>query len=109
MEVRAFCPGDGISEDPATGSLNAVAAQWLLESGRLAPSFEAIASSELVDKIEKAGGRLDGGYLAAQGGCIGRACRIHVGAVLTMEKGKTKAEIWIGGRCVSCIQGTVSL
>lgn len=30
FEVRAFIAGDGMPEDPATGSLNAGIAQWLL-------------------------------------------------------------------------------
>ncbi|KMN32389.1 phenazine biosynthesis protein PhzF [Chromobacterium sp. LK1] len=37
FEVRAFISGDGMPEDPATGSLNAGIAQWLLGAG-LAPT-----------------------------------------------------------------------
>ncbi|ERO60933.1 PhzF family phenazine biosynthesis protein [Pseudomonas piscis] len=37
FEVRAFIAGDGMPEDPATGSLNAGIAQWLLGAG-LAPA-----------------------------------------------------------------------
>ncbi|MCU7645838.1 PhzF family phenazine biosynthesis protein [Pseudomonas piscis] len=37
FEVRAFIAGDGMPEDPATGSLNAGIAQWLLGTG-LAPA-----------------------------------------------------------------------
>lgn len=37
FEVRAFISGDGMPEDPATGSLNAGIAQWLLGAG-LAPA-----------------------------------------------------------------------
>ncbi|AAQ60333.1 PhzF family phenazine biosynthesis protein [Chromobacterium violaceum] len=33
FEVRAFIAGDGMPEDPATGSLNAGIAQWLLAAG----------------------------------------------------------------------------
>jgi predicted PhzF superfamily epimerase YddE/YHI9 len=36
FEVRAFCPGEGMPEDPVTGSLNAGLAQWLIPAG-LAP------------------------------------------------------------------------
>ncbi|MFC6285763.1 PhzF family phenazine biosynthesis protein [Nocardioides sp. GCM10027113] len=53
-EVRAFCPGLGITEDPATGSLHAGLAQWL------------------------AGDRLPTSYVAAQGTALGRAGRVHV-------------------------------
>jgi predicted PhzF superfamily epimerase YddE/YHI9 len=56
FEVRAFFPyGDGLAEDPVTGSLNAALAQWLIGSGR-APAR----------------------YVAAQGAALGRAGRVHV-------------------------------
>ncbi|WP_372735573.1 PhzF family phenazine biosynthesis protein [Nocardioides sp.] len=54
VEVRAFIPGDGIGEDPVTGSLNASLGQWL------------------------AGTRLPTSYVAAQGTAIGRSGRVHV-------------------------------
>lgn len=53
-EVRAFCPGLGITEDPVTGSLNAGLGQWL--AGSLLPTS----------------------YVAAQGTALGRAGRVHV-------------------------------
>lgn len=55
FEVRAFVAGDGAEEDPATGSLNAGVAQWLLGEG-LAPER----------------------YVVSQGTAMGRAGRIHV-------------------------------
>ncbi|QHD06350.1 PhzF family phenazine biosynthesis protein [Pseudomonas sp. R76] len=55
FEVRAFVAGDGVQEDPATGSLNAGIAQWLLREG-LAPER----------------------YVVSQGSAIGRAGRIRV-------------------------------
>ncbi|BDB18876.1 phenazine biosynthesis protein PhzF [Pseudomonas sp. CYM-20-01] len=55
FEVRAFIAGDGAQEDPATGSLNAGLAQWLLSEG-LAPER----------------------YVVSQGTAIGRAGRIGV-------------------------------
>jgi len=55
FEVRAFIAGDGAQEYPATGSLNAGLAQWLLGEG-LAPER----------------------YVVSQGTAIGRAGRIHV-------------------------------
>lgn len=58
VEVRAFCPGLGITEDPVTGSLNAGLAQWLLGSRRLAAP-----------------------YVAAQGTCLQRHGRVHVDVV----------------------------
>lgn len=55
FEVRAFISGDGMPEDPATGSLNAGVAQWLLSEG-LAPAS----------------------YGVSQGLTMGRAGRIQV-------------------------------
>jgi PhzF family phenazine biosynthesis protein len=55
FEVRAFIAGDGAPEDPATGSLNAGVAQWLLGEG-LAPRR----------------------YVVSQGTAMGRAGRIRV-------------------------------
>ncbi|NWA28246.1 PhzF family phenazine biosynthesis protein [Pseudomonas gingeri] len=55
FEVRAFISGDGVPEDPATGSLNAGIARWLLGEGRAPQS-----------------------YRASQGTAMGRAGRIQV-------------------------------
>lgn len=55
FEVRGFIAGDGMPEDPATGSLNAGLAQWMLGK-QLAPSS----------------------YVVSQGVTMGRAGRIHV-------------------------------
>jgi PhzF family phenazine biosynthesis protein len=54
VEVRAFCPGIGMLEDPVTGSLNASIGQWL------------------------AGDRLPTSYVASQGTVLGRRGRVHV-------------------------------
>ena len=54
VEIRAFCPGYGINEDPVTGSLNAGVAQWL------------------------AGDRLPASYVASQGTVLGRRGRVYV-------------------------------
>ncbi|QFZ19435.1 PhzF family phenazine biosynthesis protein [Saccharothrix syringae] len=56
FEVRAFIAADGsVVEDPATGSLNAGLARWLVGEG-VAPA----------------------GYVVAQGTAIGHAARLHV-------------------------------
>jgi len=55
FEVRAFIAGDGMPEDPVTGSLNAGIAQWLLGAG-LAPET----------------------YVVSQGTAMGRQGRVHV-------------------------------
>lgn len=54
-EVRAFCPGEGLQEDPATGSLNAGFGEWLAGTG-LAPES----------------------YTVRQGTRLGRAAILHV-------------------------------
>ena len=56
LEVRAFCPGLGVTEDPVTGSLQAGLAQWLTATGRLTTP-----------------------YVAAQGAALRRQGRVHVG------------------------------
>lgn len=76
FEVRAFIGGDAVPEDPATGSLNAGLARWLLAEG-MAPDA----------------------YVIAQGTALGRAGRIHV-----RHDG---AELWIGGVCVTRVEGTL--
>lgn len=55
FEVRAFCAGEGMPEDPVTGSLNAGLAQWLIGAG-LAPAH----------------------YVASQGTAMGRAGRVSI-------------------------------
>jgi PhzF family phenazine biosynthesis protein len=79
LEVRAFAASSGIPEDPVTGSLNASLAQWLISEGRLPAR-----------------------YLAAQGACLQRAGRIYI-------EQDDNAQVWVGGDCVTCISGIVSL
>lgn len=79
FEVRGFVPGIGVPEDPVTGSLNAVVAQWLIGTGR-APDA----------------------YVAAQGTALGRAGRVHV-------ERDAEGTIWVGGASVTCIDGTVQI
>lgn len=55
VEVRAFAPGFGLTEDPVTGSLNAGLAVWLRGAGVLPDT-----------------------YVASQGTVLGRAGRVHV-------------------------------
>jgi PhzF family phenazine biosynthesis protein len=80
FEVRAFFAGNnGMAEDPVTGSLNAALAQWLIGAG-IAPRS----------------------YVAAQGTALGRAGRVHV-------ERDDAGETWIGGDCVTCIDGQARL
>lgn len=79
VDVRAFAAPIGVNEDPVTGSFNASLAQWLIADGR-APSA----------------------YVAAQGACLGRAGRVQI-------EQDAQAQVWVGGDCVSCIDGVVNL
>lgn len=87
VEVRGYALDMGIPEDPVTGSLNAVVAQWLQPDGLLPAE-----------------------YVASQGTALGRAGRVHVtratGPVGEGEGGDT---VWVGGDAVTCIDGTVLL
>ena len=71
--------GDGDYEDPVTGSLNASLAQWMI-GAELAPTA----------------------YVTAQGTAMGRAGRVHV-------RRDAEGNVWIGGDCVTLIQGDVAL
>ena len=77
--VRAFAAPMGNPEDPVTGTLNASLAEWLIADG-LAPRS----------------------YLVAQGECLGRAGRVHI-------RQDDDHQLWVGGRAVTCIEGTVLL
>lgn len=80
FELRAFFPNAGmVVEDPVTGSLNASAAQWLIESGRATAP-----------------------YLATQGGVIGRDGRVHIS---TDDAGM----VWVGGEVQTVITGMVQI
>ena len=82
FEVRAFFPGHGgIAEDPVTGSLNAAMAQWLIGAGLAPPQ-----------------------YVASQGTALGRVGRVYV-----EQDAQSPETIWIGGACVTCIEGQVTL
>jgi PhzF family phenazine biosynthesis protein len=79
VEVRAFVPDIGVTEDPVTGSLNASLAQWLLATGRATAP-----------------------YVARQGTALGRAGRVHV----TQD---ADGAVWVGGGTVTCVRGDVDL
>jgi predicted PhzF superfamily epimerase YddE/YHI9 len=79
-DVRAFFPTDGgTGEDPVTGSLNASLAEWLLRTGRVRAP-----------------------YVASQGSALGRRGRVHISV-------DDEGTIWVGGRTITCVSGTVSL
>jgi PhzF family phenazine biosynthesis protein len=82
MAVRAFCPGDGMPEDPVTGSANAGIMAFLAARGD---------------------DRYGSSYLASQGREIG-----HDGYV-TVRRDPTSATITIGGQCVPVIRGELDL
>ena len=80
LAVRAFCPGDGIAEDPVTGSANASIAALL----------------HLAGALPGAAGR----YLASQGRELGRDGKVEVQV-------DGEGEVWIGGHVQAVIRGSV--
>jgi PhzF family phenazine biosynthesis protein len=78
--VRAFCPADGIPEDPVTGSANAAIAAVLADAGRITRGA---------------------GYVASQGREVGRDGRVGV-------RIDDAGEAWIGGRVQAVVRGSVT-
>lgn len=78
FELRAlFTDANGVLiEDPVTGSLNASAAQWMFETGRVSGSS----------------------YLASQGTCLGRRGRIAVHQ-------DSEGTVWVGGQTRTQMSG----
>lgn len=82
MAVRAFCPADGIPEDPVTGSANAAIGALLRETGAL--------------------GRYGRRYVASQGREVGRDGRVEV-------RVDDAGAVTIGGSCVVGVRGKFTL
>jgi PhzF family phenazine biosynthesis protein len=83
MAVRAFCPADGIPEDPVTGSANAAIMAWLAARG------------------DRDGYGLR--YRASQGREVGRDGCVEV------ARDESSGAITIGGRCVIGVRGELRL
>lgn len=82
IEVRTFAPSCGVNEDPVCGSGNGSVAAFQFQRGLL-PA--------------------DGGcYLATQGRCVGRDGRIEVNV-------DAKGNVRVGGACVTCVDGSLTL
>ncbi|MGB7448724.1 MAG: PhzF family phenazine biosynthesis protein [Ornithinimicrobium sp.] len=82
FEVRAFSPGSSLPEDPATGSLQAGLAQWLIGAGIAPPS-----------------------YRAAQGTVIDRTGRVWI----EQERTGDDNVVWVGGQTALRVAGAVDL
>lgn len=78
IAVRAFCPADGIPEDPVTGSANAAIAAWLLQNDALPARH----------------------YLASQGREVGRDGFVQVEV-------DGDGHVWIGGRTQTVVEGNL--
>ena len=78
FEVRAFAPGDGVPEDPVTGSANAGLAQWLIGEG-LVPAA---------------------GYRAQQGTVLGRRGSIGISS-------DDAGVVWVSGSARTVVKGYV--
>lgn len=79
IAVRAFCPGDGMAEDPVTGSANAAIAAYLAETAGLA----AVGSR----------------YRASQGREVGR------NGIVEVNVDPVSGAISVGGACVIGVRG----
>lgn len=80
LAVRAYCPADGIPEDPVTGSANASIAALLHHAGALPGA--------------------DRRYVASQGREMDRDGRVEVQV-------DHENEVWIGGQVQAVIRGSV--
>jgi PhzF family phenazine biosynthesis protein len=83
LAVRAFCPADGIPEDPVTGSANAAIGAYLHASGGL----DAIGAQ----------------YRVSQGRELGRDGFIDV------RVDRDSGDVEIGGQSITCIDGIMNL
>jgi len=81
-EVRSFAPDDGIAEDPVCGSGNVAVAAHLMATG--------------------SGARVEAGYVARQGRCVGRDGYVSVRA-------SADGHVLVGGHSVTVVEGTVDL
>lgn len=78
LVVRAFCPADGIDEDPVTGSANACIAAQLADAARL-PAAR---------------------FVSSQGRELGRDGRVEIEV-------DDECEVWIGGAVQAVVRGTL--
>ena len=78
--VRSFAPGDGIPEDPVCGSGNAAVAAFRLLAGQIGAGDS---------------------YVASQGRQVGRDGYVRVRI--------DGADVHVGGQCVTCVEGSVTL
>ncbi len=78
--VRSFAPGDGIPEDPVCGSGNAAVAAFRLLAGQIGAGDS---------------------YVASQGRQVGRDGYVRVRI--------DGADVHVGGECVTCVEGVVTL
>lgn len=78
--VRSFAPGDGIAEDPVCGSGNGAVAAFRLVAGQI------VAGDT---------------YVASQGRQVGRDGKVSIRIA--------GADVHVGGQCVTCVEGVVTL
>lgn len=78
--VRSFAPGDGIPEDPVCGSGNAAVAAFRLLAGQIGAGDS---------------------YVASQGRQVGRDGNVRVRI--------DGPDVHVGGQCVTCVEGAVTL
>ena len=100
LVVRAFCPADGIAEDPVTGSANAAIAAALADIGRLPVGARLEGIAQAHGNTGGATRSRSSAYIASQGREMGRDGRVEV-------RIDDDGEAWIGGRVQAVIRGHV--
>jgi PhzF family phenazine biosynthesis protein len=80
ISVRSFAPADGIAEDPVCGSGNGAIAAYRLLKGQIGDGDS---------------------YLASQGREVGRDGQVHIRIA--------GADVHVGGLCVTCVTGSLSI
>ncbi|NBX06382.1 MAG: PhzF family phenazine biosynthesis protein [Betaproteobacteria bacterium] len=80
INVRSFAPADGIAEDPVCGSGNGAVAAYRLLKGQIGDGDT---------------------YLASQGREVGRDGQVHIRIA--------GADVHVGGACVTCVTGSLSI
>ncbi len=81
IEVRAFAPAHGVSEDPVCGSGNGAVGAFIRHTGQ---------TSHFGDE-----------FLASEGAILGRAGVLRIAV--------SELSIWVGGAAVTCIDGDLSI
>jgi PhzF family phenazine biosynthesis protein len=96
VHSRFFAPGLGVNEDPVTGSANGPLGVYLRRYA--VPLRRSVPSSTLADGREV--------FVGEQGDEVGRPGRVEI---RLLTDGSTVRRVWIVGRAVTVLRGTMSV